>query len=568
MSFVVAGAGRWLARPGAGAERRRQNGTVPDTFAFVLHSHLPYARGAGRWPHGEEWIHEAVLGTYLPILTTLHDLRASDVPFRMTIGLTPILLDQLADRDVIHRTVQYIDDQIRRADTDRQRFQAEGHAHRRELASFYAHIYRSLGTAYVARFDRDIPGAFADLARTGHVEILTSAATHGYLPLLDDETVHLQLATGRRTSRQLLGIEPTGIWLPECAYRPGLETLLEDHGFTHFFTDANLLAGVPTTRGRMRRSPRERERSGAALAAIAELERPPVSPPGGATDVFRPYLVAASDVVAVARHPEVSGQVWSASIGYPGDPFYREFHRKDERSGLRYWRVTDQATGLGEKAEYMPHAASERVHAHADHFVTVVRRELEAHRERTGRDGLLTVTFDSELFGHWWFEGVDWLAEVLRRMAAGGPKVTTIAERLAASPPQERIALREGSWGKDNDHSTWVNEGTGWIWDELDRMQRRFADAKRTTSSDAFRQRALRQAARELLLASASDWPFLVTTGQAADYAVERFRSHSLRFHRACELARRGTADDEVELRSLEHADDPFPDVDVGAFSS
>ena len=507
---------------------------MPDAFAIVLHSHLPYARGAGRWPHGEEWIHEAVLGTYLPILAALHDLRAADVPFRVTIGLTPILLDQLADRDVIHRTVQYIDDQIRRADTDRKHLQAEGHGHRAELAALYSALYRSLGTAFDARFDRDLPAAFADLARTGHVEILTSAATHGYLPLLDEASVHLQLATGRRVSRQLLGIEPTGIWLPECAYRPGLETILEEHGFTHFFTDANLLAGMPAARGRPRRSSRERARSGGALAAIAELERPPVPPPADRADVFRPYLVAASDVVAVARHPEVSGQVWSASIGYPGDPQYREFHRKDGRSGLRYWRVTDVTAGLDRKAEYVPHAASERVHAHAEHFVSVVRGELDAHRERTGRDGLLTVTFDSELFGHWWFEGVDWLAEVLRGMAAGGPRTTTIAERLAASPPEERIELREGSWGKRNDHSTWVNEGTGWIWQELGRMEQRFADARRTTSGDAFHQRALRQAARELLLASASDWPFLVTTGQAADYAVERFRSHSLRFHRAC----------------------------------
>lgn len=538
---------------------------VADAFAFVLHSHLPYARGAGRWPHGEEWIHEAVLGTYLPLLTTLHDLRAAEVPFRMTIGLTPVLLDQLADRDVIHRTVQYVDDQIRRAETDRSHFAAEGEAHRAELASFYAQAYRSLGTAYVARFDRDLPAAFADLAASGHVEILTSAATHGYLPLLDERTVHLQLATGRLASRRILGIEPTGIWLPECAYRPGLETLLEEHGFTHFFTDADMLGGAATAARPMRRSPRERGRSGGALARTAVLERPPA--PSQPADVFEPYLVAASDVVAVARHPEVSGRVWSAVHGYPGDPHYREFHRKDTRSGLRYWRVTGTQTGLEGKAEYVPHAASDRVRAHAEHFVSEARRELEAHRARTGRDGLLAVTFDSELFGHWWFEGVDWLAAVLRRMADGGPRLTTVAERLAAAPPRERVALREGSWGKQNDHSTWLSEGTEWMWHELGGMQRRFADLLATVSPGAFAQRALRQAARELLLASASDWPFLVTTGQAADYATERFRSHALRFHRACELARRGTAADEVELRSLEHADDPFPDVDPRDFA-
>jgi 1,4-alpha-glucan branching enzyme len=207
------------------------------------------------------------------------------------------------------------------------------------------------------------------------------------------------------------------------------------------------------------------------------------------------------------------------------------------------------------------------VSAHADHFVDVVRQELAAQRARTGRDGMLTVTFDSELFGHWWFEGVDWLAAVLRRMADGGPDMTTVAERLEIDPPEARIELSEGSWGKDNDHSTWLNESTSWIWRELEGMEERFRSVLRDTQRDELHWRALRQAARELLLASSSDWPFLVTTGQAADYAVERFRSHALRFHRACELARRATAEDEVELRSLEHADNPFPDIDPRDFS-
>src|SRR2546430_12382694 len=213
------------------------------TFILALHSHLPYCRGAGRWPHGEEWIHEAVLGTYLPLLVLLHDLRDAGVAYRIVIGLTPILIEQLADRDINVRTLEYIDDQVLRAEKDVRRFTDASDKDRAELASFYVGSYRRLRDAYRTRFGRDLVGAFADLAKTGHVEILTSAATHGYLPLLDGPSVEAQLRIGRRASRRLIGLDPTGIWLPECAYAPGLEKVLAEHGITHFFTDAALLPG-------------------------------------------------------------------------------------------------------------------------------------------------------------------------------------------------------------------------------------------------------------------------------------------------------------------------------------
>ncbi len=529
--------------------RARTVGSVTESFALVLHSHLPYARGAGRWPHGEEWVHEAILGTYLPLLGMLHDLRNEGVPYAITVGLTPTLLEQLADADIDHRFVEYCDDQIRRADQDLRRFGGNGEIDRGSLAMFYASLFRTHRDAYVHRFGRDIVGAFADLARTGHVEILTSGATHGYLPLLDTASVHAQLEVGTRTTRRRTGVDPRGIWLPECAYAPGLEEILEAFGITHFFTDAALLGGKRLVEHGHRF---EGRRSGAGIAA----------PLAGAReiDVLRPYLVRESRVAAVARHDTVSGQVWSAKMGYPGDPAYREFHRKDERTGLRYWRVTDVTVDLSGKATYSPGVASERVRVHADHFVALVRDTL-ARRPHRERGALLTVTFDAELFGHWWFEGIDWLGRVLRDLSARGPRPVSVRDHLRADPPVERVALQEGSWGKNNDHSTWANERTMWMWTELSHMAAEMQDLRATPIGGQMRERAARQAARELLLAESSDWPFLVTTGQAADYAVERFRSHAMRFRRAAELARRATAGDEVELRSLERTDNPFADA-------
>jgi len=535
------------------------------TFVLALHSHLPYCRGAGRWPHGEEWIHEAVLGTYLPLLGLLHDLRDAGVSYRIVIGLTPILIEQLADRDINVRTLEYIDDQVVRAERDVRRFAQVHDQGRAALAEFYVGSYRRLRESYRGRFGRDLVGAFADLAKSGHVEVLTSAATHGYLPLLDPRSREAQLRIGRRTSRRLLGLEPSGIWLPECAYKPGLETELERHGITHFFTDAALLPG------HARPAAVARRRGQSELGRWAPHEDRHVvaeSEASGDVDLLRPYYVGDSEVVAIARHERVSSQVWSAFTGYPGDAQYREFHRKDTTSGLRYWRVTSVHKGLGEKEDYSPDRAAERAREHARHFVEVVRNELSGPTA-DGRDPLLAVTFDSELFGHWWFEGVDWLGLVLSELTASEVRVATAAEYLDREPPKGRVALAEGSWGKNNDHSTWLNEGTASMWDELGLLAREIDGLRRAEWGDPFRERAARQAVRELLLAQSSDWPFLVTTGQAADYAVERFRSHVHRFHRAAALAREGDAtEDEVELRSLELADNPFPDASLADFAS
>ena len=535
---------------------------MPDAYALVLHSHLPYVRGAGRWPHGEEWVHEAILGTYLPLLVLLHDLRAEGVRYRLTIGLTPPLLEQLADADIGTRFLAYVDDQIRRAELDAWDFGVAGDP-RQTVAEFYRGSYGRLKLAYLQRFDRDIVGAFADLARTGEVEILTSAATHGYLPLLDARSIEAQLAIGMSATRRLTGLDPTGIWLPECAYKPGLERALERHGLTHFFTDAALMRGRDVARAAkpFRSRPGDRHSgNGASPSALLDPLEPLVGP---TVDLFRPYLVADSAVAAVSRHPEISGQVWSAAQGYPGDPYYREFHRKDDRSGLRYWRVTATTVDLGNKAEYAVPRAAERVREHARHFATSVRDELGAHRAATGRDGMLVTTFDSELFGHWWFEGVDWLGLVLRELS---DIETTVAGRLEAQPPRERIGLAEGSWGKNNDHSTWLAPQTQWMWDGIRASAQRVGAVADDPPGDALRKRAADHALRELLLLESSDWPFLVTTGQAGDYASERFRSHAQRLGRSLELAAHGTAHDEVELLSLERADNPFPDAKIERF--
>jgi 1,4-alpha-glucan branching enzyme len=535
---------------------------MADAFAFVLHGHLPYARNSGRWPHGEEWLHEAILGTYLPLVSILLDLRDAKLPYRLTIGLTPVLLEQLADKDVIDRFEEYAADQQRRAEEDVRRFADLGDYTLESLATRYVdHVTRIL-RVFRRTLSRDLVGGFVDLVRSGHVELLTSAATHGYLPLLKrPDAIRAQLANGVASTRRHVGIDPAGIWLPECAYTPGLERYLEEFRLTHFLIDAALLEGRESRATTAEPLVVQRSRRWASGDGSSSAIR---YGDAGQADLLSPYLVAESRVAVVARHPRVSGQVWSALHGYPGDGLYREFHRKDEVSGLRYWRVTDSSSGLDQKETYDWDAAFERTNSHASHFVSLVRAELEDHRRATERDGLLVAAFDLELFGHWWFEGVAWLGAALRGFAEEGLATTSLERYLKEQPPRESTHIRRGSWGKGNDDSTWLNDRTAWTWVELERAAARMEGIVGYADRGPLQTRAVAQATRELLIAQASDWQFLITTGQADDYARERFRTHLLRFERCAEIARTGTGAD--DLATLEYLDNPFPEVDWSAY--
>ena len=184
-------------------------------FTFVLHSHLPYARQAGMWPHGEEWIHEVIAETYLPLLNALSDLEAEGVPFGLTVGITPILAEQLADPLIVDHFVHYAAERAAWAASDVARFETAGDATMRDLARYYHHWYGRSLTSFQDRFGRDLIGAFRRLQDAGLIEISTSAATHGYLPLLSrDSSIYGQIRTGAESYRSRFGPSQLAIWLP------------------------------------------------------------------------------------------------------------------------------------------------------------------------------------------------------------------------------------------------------------------------------------------------------------------------------------------------------------------
>jgi 1,4-alpha-glucan branching enzyme len=536
------------------------------------------------WPHGEEWVHEAMAETYLPLLDALFDLRDEGVPFRLTIGITPILAEQLGDPLIIEHFIHYASERAAWAAADITRFEEAGDLEMAGLARFYHQWYARKLTSFRDRYDRNVLAAFKTLQDEGLIEVATSAATHGYLPLLSrDSSIYGQIATGVATYKRWFDRDPKAIWLPECAYRPaaldmtvdppirrpGIESFLADQGIRVFFSETHTVeGGRPVGKA-----------AGDAIGPYGIAPRVDAAPlsddeerePG---TTYRPYWVgdAAGQVAVLGRNNRTGQQVWSGEHGYPGDGVYREFHRKDAISGMQYWAISGSTVDLGAKAPYDPEIAAQRVEGHAQHFARLVHDLLKAYRENTGTAGVISSAYDTELFGHWWFEGVQWLKAVLRELSVtAGVELSTASGLIDNYPPDRVVNLPESSWGAGGDHSVWLNNETASMWPLIHRAERTIEElAAAFPNASGDRLRALNQAARELLLLESSDWPFLVTTGQAKEYASDRFTEHLGRFDTAVELARLDELTDEQQtvLSALEERDNPFSDIDYRNFSA
>lgn len=566
------------------------------SFVLVLHGHLPYVIHHGRWPHGEVWLYEAAAETWLPMLDLVDACTSAGLRAPVTLGLTPILLEQLAHPRFKVGFPAFLGDQRERALRDADDFTAQGNTQ-----------FAWLARCWVERLDwqlqrfedlgRDLVGAFARHWQAGTLELLGSSATHGYSPLLQqDRSIRAQLRVGLATSQRHLGRRPEAIWLPECGWRSGgpwtspvlgggattrlgLDQLLAEAGVRLTFVEHATLQGCRS----------EGVRDGGAFHKVAWSQRSWDAGRawGSPLEAHVATSTGQDGAVAVfARHPQVSEQVWSGRVGYPGDGRYLEFHKRHGDQGLRYWRVTDNRTDLGGKQPYDPPAAHEAARSHASHMVQVLRATLRGHRQRTGRQGVAVACFDAELFGHWWHEGVYWMQELLLQLQAGQAdlpedervELRTASEALEAHPADKVVWLPEGSWGADGDHHVWLNPVTRWTWEVEHRAEQRLGWLldelpHRDGTARARRIRTtLTQAARELLLLQASDWQFVIHTEGAVDYGFKRLALHAERFERLCNLAQdlaaglRPDATQRAAVAEVQAHDDVFAHLDLSAW--
>jgi 1,4-alpha-glucan branching enzyme len=512
--------------------------------ALILHAHLPFVRHPEHENFLEEdWFFEAITETYIPLLRMMQRLVNDGVRFKLTMSITPTLCAMLQDQLLRQRYVQHLDLLIDLAARERKRNRNDAKLH--ELACFYSNLFRETRAFFVDEWKRDLLEAFRKLRDAGALEIIACAATHGLLPILQQqapEAARAQILIGRDVYVDVFNAQPAGFWLPECAYTPGLEAVLQEANVRWFVLDAHgLLFGTP----RPRRS----------------IYAPCYTPAGPA---------------AFARDPDASRQVWSAHEGYPGHPAYREFYRDigfdlpiehlgrlahgvRKFSGVKYHQIT----GHGNRKElYDPAAAENTAAKHALHFLEQRLQQIEELNE-FGFEPTVVAPFDAELFGHWWFEGPLFLEHFIRH-AASKPDVslTTPSEYLATHSTQQIVQPAASTWGENGHLAVWLDSSNAWIYPHLQCATQRMVDVARDQGEQCspLADRVLKQLARELLLAQSSDWAFLMKSGTARDYATKRTIEHLARFHRLHDQFVANSVDEEF-LRDCQWRDNIFPNV-------
>ncbi|MGZ4208913.1 MAG: 1,4-alpha-glucan branching protein domain-containing protein [Actinomycetota bacterium] len=483
-------------------------------FSLVLHTHLPYVRRNGVWPSGEEFFHQAAVESYLPLLGVLESLADSGARDALTIGLSPMIAHQMADEHMLEQLGWYLGVYELRALRQTTNYEGVFRDEFRDLAAHYARYARAQGDRLDALPSGGIAGAFDGFARAGMIEIIGGPATHPYLPLVREPALaRAQVRQGVAEHERLFARAPGGMWLPECAYDPdaGIEQLLADAGVGHIVVDG------PT----MLRS-------------------------AGPGSTFTPRRIGSSDVIACARNLDVTYRVWSPTGGYPTGKWYRDFFAYDVEAGFKNWRVTSIRKAVAEKRPYEPERAAASARADAEDFAALVARTLDAHERETGREGHVVAAYDTELFGHWWYEGPVFL-EHLYRTLAGVPNVRARSLRgaLETLPAPEPVDLVAGSWGFRKDDRSWVAPETQDMWEALGEVEAetvRFVEKFRAAGDG--RRAALSQLVREAMLMQSSDWPFMVLRGRNPAYARERFFGHQARWNSAAELLRSRIPDD------------------------
>lgn len=520
-------------------------------LSLILHAHLPFVRHPEHDDFLEEdWFYEAITETYIPLIKVFEGLIGDTIPYRITMSITPTLISMLEDDLLQSRYIDHIDKLIELAEKEMAR-------NRRQpaflkLATMYHKRFMEARTIFVTRYKKNLIKAFKKFQDMGRLEIITCPATHAYLPLIrmNPHAVKAQIDIAVEHYQKVFGRKPKGIWLPECGYYPGLEETLKDSGLRYFIVDTH---------------------------GIYNAE--PIPRYGTYAPVY-----CHNGTAAFGRDHESSKQVWSSKEGYPGDYDYREFyrdigydldfdyikpyiHRDGIRinTGIKYYRITGKTD---HKEPYIPEWGIEKAAVHAGNFMFNREKQIEHLSHWMDRPPILVTPYDAELFGHWWFEGPDWINYLIRKIVYNQNTIELItpSDYLERHPVNQVCSPSATSWGYKGYNEVWLNRSNDWIYPHIHKAADRMVALARTHRGvNGLTAKALNQAARELLLAQSSDWAFIMQTSTMVQYAVKRTNDHMARFDKICDDVKIGTID-RSWLKEAEEMNNIFPDINYEMF--
>jgi len=521
------------------------NGSYPNKnnlgkLAIVLHAHLPYVRKNEKNSLEEDWLFQAILECYIPLLQVIEtSQKENPLNTKLTISLSPTLLSLLQNEQIKETFPSWI---------ETRKYFLNDLSPEEKVASEF--LVKNLNDKYLywQKHNGNLINRFKVLNQSGNLDILTCAATHGYLPILREnpETVRGQIKTAIVSHKEILGTSPLGIWLPECAYYENLDQILFDSGIRYAVLDGH---------GILNASPRPRY------------------------GVYAP-ICSKNGVAFFGRDSESTLPVWSAKDGFPGDKVYREYHKdlgwelpvyKLQRKGistkrplgLKFYKITDENVPLGEKKFYLENEAIKKAEEHADDYLLARSKQLEKLTISTSFKPLLVAPFDAELFGHWWYEGPFFIKNILKNSNKYLIKLTNLKEFLIQKPNLQICDPSPSSWGQGGYHNYWINESNAWIVPEITKAGSTFVDLCSKNYNNDLSTRIFRQAARELLLAESSDWSFILRAGTTTELAKERIERHLFRFWKLVEMIKNHSNINLKFLEDIEEEDKVFPDINI-----
>ncbi len=513
---------------------------VSGQLAIVLHAHLPYVRKNEKNSLEEDWLFQAILECYIPLLQSIESSKNENPEnTKLTISLSPTLLSLLNNKQIQETFPSWI--------KTRNDFLNELPLEEKNASAF---LINNLNDKYLywQKCSGNLIEKFRVLNKSGNLDILTCAATHGYLPILREnpETVKGQINTAIRSHENIFETKPLGIWLPECAYYEGLDEILFNSGIRYTILDGH---------GILNSTPRPRY------------------------GVYAP-ICSKKGVAFFGRDSESTLPVWSAKDGFPGDKVYREFHKdlgwelplsklqkkgisSKRPLGLKFHKITDENISLGAKEFYLENEAKNKAAEHADTYLLARSKQLEKLTLSSSFKPLLVAPFDAELFGHWWYEGPFFIENILKNSSKYSIKLTNLKEFLVQKPNLQICDPSPSSWGQGGYHNYWINDANAWIVPEITKAGSTFVDLCLENFNNDLSLRILNQAARELLLSESSDWSFILRAGTTTELAKERIERHLFRFWKLVEMIKNHSNVNLKFLEEIEEEDKVFQNINI-----